>query len=90
MQFRHPALVVRAHNVPRRLGRVGDLQHAVARPRVVVPAPPRFQVGGTQLPLPQGILNTRFEARPCVSFWMCHCRLLCLPYPFLPPHIATS
>src|SRR5215831_16793756 len=52
-----PALVVRAHDVPRRLGRVGHLQHAVTRPRVVVPAPPRFQVGGTQLPLPQGVLN---------------------------------
>src|SRR5262245_14142544 len=55
------ALVVRAHDVPRRLGRVGDLQHAVARPRVVVPAPPRFQVGGTQLPLPQWVLNPRLE-----------------------------
>src|SRR5262245_6530921 len=55
------ALVVRAHDVPRRLGRVGDLQHAVARPRVIVPAPPRFQVGGTELPLPQRILNPRLE-----------------------------
>src|SRR5262249_14595928 len=30
-------------------------------PRVVVPAPPRFQVGGTQLPLPQWVFNTRLE-----------------------------
>src|SRR5215471_10090016 len=55
------ALVVRAYDVPRRLGRIGDFQHAVARPRVVVPAPPRFQVGGTQLPLPQRVLNPRLE-----------------------------
>src|SRR5215831_1197912 len=60
-----PALVIRAHDVPRRLRRVGDLQHAVACPRVVVPAPTRFQVGGTQLPLPQGVLNPRLES-PCL------------------------
>src|SRR5262249_50772093 len=40
-------------------------QHAVARPRVVVPVPPRFQVGGAQLPLPQGVLNPRLES-PCL------------------------
>src|SRR5262249_57596272 len=48
-----PPLVVGPHDMPGRVLAVRRLQHHVARARVVVPAPVRFEVHWTQLPLPQ-------------------------------------
>src|SRR5262249_36356343 len=50
-----PPLVVGPHDVPRCVLAVRRLQHHVARARVVVPAPVRFEVHWTQLPLPERV-----------------------------------
>src|SRR5579885_1441597 len=55
-------LGIRAHDVPGRPWRVGGVEHLVSRQRVVVPAPPRFQVGRAQLPLPQRVVDAGPEA----------------------------
>src|SRR4029078_5719558 len=55
------ALVVRAENVPRREVRVGLLEHAIPRLRVIVPALQRGQIHRAQLPLPEGIFNAPLE-----------------------------
>src|SRR5947209_8631718 len=50
-------LVVGPHDVPRCVLAVRLLQHHVARPRVVVPAPVRFEVHWAQLPLPERVVD---------------------------------
>src|SRR5262249_46742384 len=50
-------LVVGLHDVPRRVLAVRLFQHHVARPRVVVPAPVRFEVHWAQLPLPERVVD---------------------------------
>src|SRR5262249_5508000 len=50
-----PPLVVGPHDMPWRVLAVRRLQHHVARARVVVPAPVRFEVHRTQLPLPERV-----------------------------------
>src|ERR1700730_5249925 len=50
-------LVVGPHDVPRRVLAVCLFQHYIARPRVVVPAPVRFEVHWAQLPLPERVVD---------------------------------
>src|SRR5262249_5172451 len=54
-------LVVGGQDVPRRLLRVGGLQHHVAGARIVEPALPRGQIHGRELPLAQRILHAGLE-----------------------------
>src|ERR1700716_2271919 len=49
-------------DVPGRVIGVGMLEHHVARPRVVVPAPVGLDVHGAQLPLADRIVDSRLEA----------------------------
>src|SRR5262245_18784162 len=55
-------LIVRMDDVPRRITRVGSLQHLVARSRIVVPAAARRQINRAQLPLAQRIFDSCFKA----------------------------
>src|SRR6267142_1923517 len=54
-------LVVRAHDVPRRVLAVGCIEHQVARPRIVVPARIGFHIHRTELPLSQWLLDAGGE-----------------------------
>src|SRR5258708_13667245 len=54
-------LVVGMDDVPGRVIGVGMLEHHVARPRVVVPAPVGFDAHGAQLPLADPIVDPRLE-----------------------------
>ena len=57
-----PLLVVGSQDVPRRIFSICSVEHHVACTGVVVPAAARGQVDRTQLPLPQGVIQTGFEA----------------------------
>src|SRR6516165_1267626 len=50
-------LVVGSNDIPWCVLAVRRLQHRVARPRVVIPPPVRFEVHRAQLPLPEGVVD---------------------------------
>src|SRR5205085_7444156 len=54
-------LVVGPDDVPGRMFGVRRLEHRVARARILVPPFARRQVHGTELPLPERVLDARFE-----------------------------
>src|SRR5437762_12778212 len=56
-----PLLVIRTKDVPRRLLRVGRLEHHVAGAGILEPPAPRGQVHRAELPLPQRVGDTGFE-----------------------------